>query len=72
VIDQREAPDHCNAAVSSLASAAQNEGSRPASALSTDDTAEQVIRSGLPSIRHERNRGVGAAIKSGLRDARRR
>jgi dolichol-phosphate mannosyltransferase len=36
---------------------------------STDDTAARVSRSGFPLIRHERNRGVGAAIKTGLRYA---
>ena len=36
---------------------------------STDDTYAQIARFGLPVIRHDRNRGLGAAIKSGMRYA---
>jgi glycosyltransferase involved in cell wall biosynthesis len=36
---------------------------------STDDTAAHLARFDLPVIRHPRNRGVGAAIKSGIRHA---
>ena len=36
---------------------------------STDDTAEHIARFGFPVIRHPRNRGLGAAIKSGMRYA---
>jgi dolichol-phosphate mannosyltransferase len=36
---------------------------------STDDTSAQIARFGLPVIRHDRNRGLGAAIKSGMRYA---
>ena len=36
---------------------------------STDDTAEQIARFDFPVIRHEKNRGLGAAIKSGMRYA---
>lgn len=36
---------------------------------STDDTATYIGRSTFPTLRHEENRGVGAAIKSGIRYA---
>ena len=36
---------------------------------STDDTAEQIARHDFPVIRHAQNRGLGAAIKSGMRYA---
>jgi dolichol-phosphate mannosyltransferase len=36
---------------------------------STDDTYAQIARFGFTVIRHERNRGLGAAIKSGMRHA---
>jgi dolichol-phosphate mannosyltransferase len=36
---------------------------------STDDTPAQIARFGFPLIRHEQNRGLGAAIKSGMRYA---
>jgi dolichol-phosphate mannosyltransferase len=36
---------------------------------STDDTGEQIARFGFPVILHEQNRGLGAAIKSGLQYA---
>jgi len=34
---------------------------------STDDTAEQAARLGATVVRHERNRGYGAALKTGIR-----
>ena len=36
---------------------------------STDDTAAQIARFDFPVVRHEKNRGLGAAIKSGMRYA---
>lgn len=36
---------------------------------STDDTHEHISRFGFPIVRHEKNRGLGAAIKSGMRYA---
>ena len=36
---------------------------------STDDTAAQIAKFDFPVIRHSRNRGLGAAIKSGMRYA---
>ena len=36
---------------------------------STDDTFQRVSSFGFPVIRHEQNRGLGAAIKSGMRYA---
>ena len=36
---------------------------------STDDTAEQIARFDFPVVRHPTNRGLGAAIKSGMRYA---
>jgi dolichol-phosphate mannosyltransferase len=36
---------------------------------STDDTSAYIDKSGFPVVRHPQNRGVGAAIKSGIRYA---
>jgi dolichol-phosphate mannosyltransferase len=36
---------------------------------STDDTAQQIAGFHFPVVRHEKNRGLGAAIKSGMRYA---
>lgn len=38
---------------------------------STDDTAEHARRAGAHVLRHERNRGVGAAIRTAIEHARR-
>ena len=36
---------------------------------SSDGTADVLARSGLPFVRHDRNRGLGAAIKTGIAHA---